>query len=70
VTAQPNIVVTSVVSCGTAAACRGNVNKGAMVPLEHESGGWLALGTALAMSRFILYLEFETSGLTQSSWQH
>jgi hypothetical protein len=37
VTAQPNIVITSVVGCGTAAACRGNVNKGAMVPLEHVS---------------------------------
>ena len=35
VTAQPNIVVTSDFGCGTAAACRGNVNKGAMVPLGH-----------------------------------
>jgi hypothetical protein len=32
VTAQPNIVVTSAVGYGTAAAWQGNVNKGAMVP--------------------------------------
>jgi hypothetical protein len=62
VTAQPNIVVTSIVDYGTDAACRSNVNKAAMVPLWSTAldldfrsfSRTIKPGTASTTSQFIL----------------
>jgi hypothetical protein len=76
VTAQPNIVVTSVVGYGTAAAWQGNVNKGAMVPLGHvgpEAGDnhSLSLQELLQQRAGSFYMsDIGTSGLARSFWQH
>jgi hypothetical protein len=73
VTAQPNIVVTSLVGYGTAAAWQGNVNKvqlflRGMWRLEQHS---LSLQELLRQRAGSFYMSvIGTSSLAQSSWQH
>ncbi|MGA8390339.1 MAG: hypothetical protein WB769_20725, partial [Pseudolabrys sp.] len=67
-------MVTSDFGCGTAAACRGNVNKGAMVPWgiwDLSDNHSLSPQELLRQQAGSFYMpDIGTSGLAQSFWQH